>query len=725
MSDSLSASMKWCRYDDEFAKKNGYRLPADPYWLAPPQGSIIPVWHRGGAPCYQPKPMICKHVQDPIKAWHREKNRWPVDAKALIIRPVDTIQKEPLAQSTSDSTATKLEEIQTPILSGPKKLPLENIRLPLEPMNPLRGHGKAEMTNVVIGFCSSGTIAEKLAVKLSDRVKAFAKDLPNVVIRPMIEPLNALEASDLTSDKLLLLVVSSTGTGDIPANGSGLPALCEKMVLSGQATGGRNFRYAVFGNGDSRYSTSYNGAAIKVRKHLKMIGGIPVAGGLFHGDTAKRSFPLPALNVWWSRLQLSIADAASEGTAPRSAETSSSGSDTLSECSDSENTNIYELRGQDVRKNFKKATLVAVSPRPRKGEQGSLRVTMDIGKATYKEMSCLQVLPVNSPAKVKRALRALCVKGSTPLKLTSSRTGEMATYSKFLSELVDLELPFLELEWLKKVKSALGKGLNKKTLSKLPVLDVLELLHDHKILTRAQSNNHLQDEICLAMPILHARHYSVASSLRYLSSLRGEKETRAGWPGSNQVDIVVKVREGGRFSDVFLSNAWVPALLKVSFVDSKYGEELQQDSLVPYVVVATGAGFGPVRCMLQQRIAITREAVQAGRSLPPRSAGVSLFLGLRPGDVRLTTDVLNEAAAYNLIDTLAMVPSNADKIRVYDKLAADSVAPHLRAKLLGQRGLVYVCANSAAAKATAATFEAVLGGTIESKLGDRYMEEVF
>ena len=28
MTDSLTASMKWCRYDDEFKEKNGFRLPA-------------------------------------------------------------------------------------------------------------------------------------------------------------------------------------------------------------------------------------------------------------------------------------------------------------------------------------------------------------------------------------------------------------------------------------------------------------------------------------------------------------------------------------------------------------------------------------------------------------------------------------------------------------------------------------------------------------------------
>ena len=73
MTDSLTASKKWCKFDDEFRGNHGYRLSADPYWLAPPQESIIPVWHRGGAPNYRPKPMISKHVQDPIKAWRRER----------------------------------------------------------------------------------------------------------------------------------------------------------------------------------------------------------------------------------------------------------------------------------------------------------------------------------------------------------------------------------------------------------------------------------------------------------------------------------------------------------------------------------------------------------------------------------------------------------------------------------------------------------------------------
>lgn len=70
---TLAASADWCRFDDDHFREKGYRLNADPYWIAPPQGSIIPVWHRGGAPNYQPKPLITKHRFDPVKVWHRRK----------------------------------------------------------------------------------------------------------------------------------------------------------------------------------------------------------------------------------------------------------------------------------------------------------------------------------------------------------------------------------------------------------------------------------------------------------------------------------------------------------------------------------------------------------------------------------------------------------------------------------------------------------------------------
>ncbi|KAL9627896.1 MAG: hypothetical protein Q9164_007456, partial [Protoblastenia rupestris] len=124
MTDSLTASKKWCRFDDEFKANHGYRLPADPYWIAPPQGSIIPLWHRGGAPNYQPKPMISKHVQDPVKAWKRQnkqKEMTLIPTTILIplqnasISPAVVLKKEPevTVQEIEDSWEDEVEAAQT------------------------------------------------------------------------------------------------------------------------------------------------------------------------------------------------------------------------------------------------------------------------------------------------------------------------------------------------------------------------------------------------------------------------------------------------------------------------------------------------------------------------------------------------------------------------------------------------------------------------------------
>ena len=80
----------------------------------------------------------------------------------------------------------------------------------------------------------------------------------------------------------------------------------------------------------------------------------------------------------------------------------------------------------------------------------------------------------------------------------------------------------------------------------------------------------------------------------------------------NTVDIMVKVNQDGRFSDTLLNDFAAPAPLKYRFVDLRAGPQLRENYLAPFVIVTTGAGFGPVRCLLQQRIATTGGALAAG-----------------------------------------------------------------------------------------------------------------
>ncbi|MCJ1257547.1 hypothetical protein MMC24_005373 [Lignoscripta atroalba] len=739
MTDTLTASMKWCRFDDEFEQKNNFRLPADPYWLAPPQGSIIPLWHRGGAPCYQPKPMICKHVEDPIKAWRREKHRWLVAVKPMRTVAIFLEQEASLGQTNTNSTVSKMPN-SFPTESVFSRKPLDCKHLPLKTVDERPHHPNVASISVAIYFCSAGTIARKLASKLHDRVNALVQSSSGVFLCPRIESLDALEASDLTAEKVVLLVASSTGQGDIPANGSHFPDKCRKVLLKEQSDSSKGFKFAIFGNGDSRYLTTYNGATIKIEKHMKQIGGIPIGDGLFHGDTAVESLPSSALNRWWDKLQLSICDLATNypGKQISCTESSTSDSETLTETSGGDGTEKYRKHGLRLRSTFRDATLVATSPQGHERKEGSLLVTIDIGTASYGEMSCIQILPVNSPSKAGRALRALCVNGSSEVMLISPRTEENPTYWELFTQFADLELPFQGLKWVKRIESSHNNCLTKEILTKSSVLNVLERLHKNGILPYPRADIDLQIDMCLDMPLLQPRTFSVASSPRYLSGLKAREEEDP----SNKVDIMIKVRQSGRFSDIFLNDSSKPASLKYRFVDSLAGDKLRQHHhlLAPLIIVATGAGFGPVRCLLQQRIATAKAASAAGGPSPPqRISKISLFLGLHPTDLPLTTDLLNEAAALNIIDMLSIVPSNNHKVRVYEKLCADGVAQCLRAKVCDQRGVVFVCANRAAAEGTGRVFERlmVMGGggggggggdgrnDVKGVLGERYVEEVF
>ncbi|KAI9704975.1 MAG: hypothetical protein M1836_006755 [Candelina mexicana] len=732
MTDTLTASMKWCHYDDEFEKRNGYRLPADPYWLAPPQGSIVPLWHRGGAPNYQPKPMICKHVEDPTKAWAREKQDWSIPSKPLRSVALLTEHKHTKVQMSSDDwrlSMLRKAVAQKPRKQIPSRAPLiaqpqqygaiVYTREPIEtaPTN----------TSIAILYCSAGTIAKKIANKLYERVATLIKGSSAVALCPSIETLDTLEVSDLTLDKILLVVVSSTGQGDIPANGSEFSDMCSKLSSTPEA---RGFRYAIFGNGDSRYVTTYNGAATKVDEHLRQVGGIRLAGEVFAADTAVETFPLSAFSLWWDKLQITIRDLATNRLEKQivcSVEECGSDSDTLSEGSMNGcmgDTERYRNHGQQLRFHFQEATLIASSPEVDEDHQGSLLLTLDVGNTPYEDLSCIQVLPVNSPSKVLRALKALCVDGCTKVDVIPSSSGENPTYETFLSEYVDLELPFREFRWLRATKYTSATSLAEEIRSKSSILDVLEFLHDKNTLAYVRDAS-LRHEMCMDMPLLQTRNFSVASSLNYLKTCDPRWRPHQDSDG-NKVDIMVKIHPVGRFSNAFLRDCSMPASLKIYFMDSISSDRLRDHRLSPLIVVATGAGFGPVRCLLQHRIYIAQNELAAGSSLTAqRTYGISLFLGFKCSDIALAKEILDEAAKWKLVHSLCIVPSNAEKVRVYDKLKAEDAKKELRAKLLEQNGVVFVCTNPSAAKATKAAFKDVLGGNVVRLLGERYVEEVF
>lgn len=563
-----------------------------------------------------------------------------------------------------------------------------------------------------IYFCSAGTIAEKLAKKVLKWTRMLVGGTFNLRICSQVEPLNNLTLRDLGANKTILLIVSSTGKGDIPANGSRLQDLCS--VAS--SWNSNNFRFAVFGNGDSRYSNTYNGAAMKVSAMMSKIGGKSLTGGIFQGDTAMDPFPLRALNAWWCKVQSVIVERSfitnrtPVEQAFQSYKVACNVSVTITAID--ELTETYNSHQHDLLSTLKDGKVLALKPEMKIGVGQTFLLTLKVGDEPYHEMSCVQVLPSTAPFKVRKALWALCLEGSDCLNLDRPDVN----LSRYLTDFVDLELPFTRLEWLESLQLGLPARLALKLFSELSVLSVLVLLRMTAVLKRRRGNRHLQRDLCLDMPPLRPRTYSLASFRRRSCALDAL--------GTGQeVDIMVKVHPRGRFSDTFLKNTSMPAALRYRIVDSISGPRLRKNHLRPFVIVATGAGFGPVRCLLQWRIATAREALAAGRPFRPWGSGISLFLGLKERDLHLVVDVLNEAMSVNLVDRLEIVLSNPERRRVYDNLPF--AVQHVKNKILRKHGVVFVCASGAAAKGSKRMFEMLLAGTVADVLGERYVEEVF
>ena len=739
MTDSMTASMKWCRYDDDFRQKNGFRLPADPYWLAPPQGSIIPLWHRGGAPNYQPKPMICKHVQDPVKAWRRERSCPDYASKAHQLRKnVVSIPKP--EQSPLPAQAAVITR-DAPISKIIKEL---RVSLPVTVQNAVCPQANPSKT-IAIYFCSAGTVAQRLATKLHRWIHRLVRDVPTVSLKPHVESLNCLKDLSLTANHIILLVVSSTGHGEIPANGSAFVTFCGKLLkeTSCPTVARRGFRFAIFGNGDSRYSSTFNGAAVKIDHLFRRVGGAPLAGGLWNGDTAINAVPLPAVRSWLGRLEsdLTREAAVQEFQKPGIAiivpkiSLASPVTVSIEQIEVPAPVPSYDECHHQLLSTLKDALVISQFPSALKERQRSQLLDLSIDNSDLsKEMCCIQILPLNAPFKVQKVLLALGVTEPTVMKLEIN--GESIKYLNFLTEFVDLESPFTNLEWFEKIDSTAARGcLTKQTLSKLSVLDVLERLYAQApslLFAEADSDHDMRRRICLDMPILRTRTYSLASSHTYNSRLNKSLTTTPATTTTKVQDedlkivsIMVKTLPSGRFSSTFLNDhtPLLPANLKYRIVDSICGPQLRKNHLclAPFVIVATGAGFGPVRALLQWRIAT---AVAAGRTSPPLKRGVSLFLGLKECDFDLTVDVLNEALALDLIDLLVVVVSNPEKRRVYDEISSHKGL--VREKLLKGRGMVFVCTNRAAAVSTKEAVRKALDDDEEmQKLGKRYVEEVF
>lgn len=717
MSDSLSASKKWCKFDDEFKEKNGYRLPSDPYWIAPPQGSIIPVWHRGGAPNYQPKPMITKHVQDPIKAWKRDMLKAGLTSytsEMVVLQHSIPSIAEPYTKwpkRTFDEAIECEDAVRTPSSYSPSDSLVSTVPStvpsPYSMLSQTQSSSSTliEAKTIAIYYCSAGTVAEKLAKKIYKLVESVKKTM-DVSLHPRVEGLDHLKADDITPDKILLFIVSSVGKGEVPANGSAFLRLKAQASFQGVS-------FAVFGNGDSRYSSTYNGAANIIDTHMQSLGGRSMLEKVFRGDTATEPIPYKAAKNWWSALQPKVNEILCGGGMDDTPVFNPSAIEAGVHASSNEVTERLVDCVDDIHK-LKSASIVATTR-----TENSMLLTLNIGDEEYDDANCIQILPVNHSSKVDRALAAL---GANANEVFEIKEDTCTTNAEFLSKCADLERPFKSLDWLRGEKESIDP-LIQSMFGNLSALECLELFSKTNLISQFDLG-----DILRSMELLHLRTFSVASS-----PMAQDSTADSSSANDNTVSVMLKRRPEGRFSTTFLDDHAEESYPQVNYriVDSVAGPSIRTlipdpvtgngmgNANAPLVLVGTGAGFGPLRDLILARTAVAQQP-NGGAEV----GAISVYLGLHPADVPLVQPTLEAATQAGSAEKVEIVESNEEKLRVQDALAEN--AEEIREVLEEKGGQVFVCANEQAAAGIKGVFKRVMPEAFEEgKTPEWYLEECF
>jgi sulfite reductase alpha subunit-like flavoprotein len=506
-------------------------------------------------------------------------------------------------------------------------------------------------------------------LKLAEKLKKRVKELPGN-FQVDIKILNTLDIRNIDLSDPILMVASTTGDGRFPANGADLEAAMEDMAQ--EYRGAFPVKFSIFGVGDSAYPT-FNAASTKLYNFMKAVGGVPIATGLVKGNTAVEALPMKSFNRWWSAVRGSL-----------------TGEESTIETGEDE-----YLEQQRMLEMFKTGRLLDKSA-SETWEGRIIMITMDLGDVDYVEMSHLRLLPWNAPAQVSRALAALGVSDPGQLIPLNDTGLQPLSYADFFRRFADLEGSFKDFRWLSEVSSDVD--VCDRSGSVLEVLERLPMLQD--------ISDDLRMKICLNMPLLRPRSFSVASSAQYI--------------GRGKVEIMVRLHRGGRFSDKFLAAIAPGSPIQYSPVSIIPGRDLLSSDK-PVVAICTGTGFAPVRSLLQQRIHSVKEAKARGCPFHFQKPPISLFLGFKAHDQPLFQDILSTAVRYGLIDMLFQVPSNKQKRRVQDY-----VQEHKESVLVRIRdGSVYVCGAKAMVSDTAMRLSDMIGGDARQRLGSRYVEEIF
>ncbi|TVY82958.1 Inducible nitric oxide synthase [Lachnellula suecica] len=387
---SLAASRSWSEFDDQHLKEKGYRLNADPYWISPPQGSIVPLWHRGFAPNYQPKPLIARHRFDPVKVWRRR-----IGVAADI---ADDYQLQ-ATEVLKDAVANKV------------------------------------LSKVHIYFCGIGGTASKLA----ERLLKLLKEKSSLTIGNF-GTLNSLQPEKIRPADVVLFVVATSGKGEVPTNGLRFMKRADSPNFIPSSA-----RYSIFGLGDSSYRDSFNAASQLVDNVFRKGGLHPLlSSSTVESDVAMEDPPLNRFHEWWTRVEKVLAGQKEAGNSQND----------VGFWTDRYIQHYNMLRsfreatmGFDPRKH-KPQGMLKVSleiPEPEYQDMGHVRLLPRNSPGKVKRVLKLLGIPDHT---------VIALSGDYPESNPTSRTWKewqcrspTVTVGNFVTDFVDLYRPFISMDW--------------------------------------------------------------------------------------------------------------------------------------------------------------------------------------------------------------------------------------------------------------------------------------
>lgn len=577
---------------------------------------------------------------------------------------------------------------------------------------------------ILIHYCSSGTVAAKLARKLFKHLTHIASLSPTTGTVMPVQTLDSLTKARPAPEDVIVIVASNTRKGEMPLNGTAFL----RTIQEGRFQTSSSF--AIFGNGSKDYADTFCQTAVDLERLLVNNGSSPLVVPV-HADTVVESPPWTAFNHF-SEQVIAALQGNPQGTLVVQQETAKLMQTTAS--------------GLDTSR-WIKASVQELQ----RGESGtSMRlVGLDLRGHPYPSMSYLSIFPPNDEATVRSLLCSMKIRADERVQFAGNITAD-----DFFRFYADLHQPFRSMGWavdLADVKRSHSQ-LDLEQMGTLPVCEVMARLPaDWRYWASLE-------DLCSAVPRIQPRIYSVASHPDYCnnshSSYNAAKKTAAAAGIANNsrasvAELLVQHHAAGAFSDRFL-NSLSPVAAKNTVacrIEKQSHLEAVADAVHrPLILFATGSGLAPMRCLLQHRAHLLKRQSQsqsqsnngAGVGAAPQHqhAPISLFLGHRAEDEAVVQESLAEARALGLFDVLKVVRSNPQKRRAQDAVFDDDENNNnngaylqrrrqLVAKIKTGGALVFACAKVEAEQGFLDNLTALLGRDAREALGERYVADVY